>query len=713
MEGKTSDDQKVQWYKNGLERPLLPNTDAFKNRNIFLMGPPGSGKTSVGRELAHLMNKSFLDIDDDWLEPRWKTTVSSKLSELGDEQFLEAEGQELLGLNHQNRIISLTGSNPLHTKSMEHLSRLGIFVYLDVPREAILNRCEIMRVDRIVGQRTKTLNDILAWREHIYEKSYDIRVIIGKNETQKDIANKIIKQLNKQSQMYESTRSGFQIENQQFLDVVQQGLSPDGGLFISRSFSSISLDELQRLVGLPYPEVALRVIERFPLGTLHPSHLRSLLWQAYSSFSEQILPIRHLRKNQYLMETFHGPTASFKDLSLQLLPRLMQSATELTSKNEHKTTGLGLLVATSGDTGCAALDAFARLPGTPVIVLYPNTGVSIVQKAQMQTATGDVCVLGVDADFDFCQTIVKELFNDKEFLSDINQLIPGLHLSSANSINWARFLPQVVFTINSYLQLVEQNIINLGESIDVCIPTGNFGNMLGAVYARQLGLPIRNLITASNENNVIADFIRTGSYDLRHRSFKKTISPSIDILISSNLERFLYLLTDGNYQMIQELFQSLAQDRYFKVNSDLMKQIQTEIQGDWTTENECREIIREIYDETQQLIDPHTAVGVHVANKMSKTSNIPILISATAHYGKFPQAIFQAISNDKQSLSCNDISTLLNDLQSLKSTTPMHHELMKLPEKSVIHIKTVEAKKSAIIKEIKTFLESFSRQHSS
>ena len=163
----------------------------------------------------------------------------------------------------------------------------------------------------------------------------------------------------------------------------------------------MSLGELQRLVGLPYPEVALRVVERFPLGTLHPSHLRTLLWQAYSSFPEEILPVRHLRKNQYLMETFHGPTASFKDLSLQLLPRLMQVATELTSKNEQKRTRLGLLVATSGDTGCAALDAFARLPGTPVIVLYPNTGVSTVQKAQMQTATGDVCVLGVDADFDY------------------------------------------------------------------------------------------------------------------------------------------------------------------------------------------------------------------------------------------------------------------------------------------------------------------------
>jgi shikimate kinase len=186
--------------------------------------------------LARLTNKSLIDIDDNWLEPRWKTSVASKLTELGDEQFLEAEGRELLSIDHENHIISLTGSNPLHAQSMEHLSRLGIFVYLDVSRETILNRCEIMRVDRIVGQRTKTLNDILTWREHIYEKSYDIRIIIGKDETPNDIAKKILKQLEKQSKMYESTRSGYQNNNQQFLHVVQQGLAPDGGLFSKKNF---------------------------------------------------------------------------------------------------------------------------------------------------------------------------------------------------------------------------------------------------------------------------------------------------------------------------------------------------------------------------------------------------------------------------------------------------------------------------------------------
>lgn len=308
--------------------------------------------------------------------------------------------------------------------------------------------------------------------------------------------------------------------------------------------------------------------------------------------------------------------------------------------------------------------------------------------------------------------MVKDLFNDERFHTDVNKTLPGLHLSSANSINWARFLPQVVFTISSYLQLIEQGVIHLGEFIDVCIPTGNFGNILGAYFARQLGLPIRHLIAASNENNIITDFIQTGSYDLRHRSFHKTISPSIDILISSNLERFLYLLSNGDSSMIRELFNQLARDRYFRVDSKFLKQIQSEFHGNWTNQSQCIETIKQVYNETQQLIDPHTAVAVHVAEKFSKQDDVPMLISATAHYGKFPQTMLQAVNNNIQVSSSNNISTLLKNMQSLKSTSPMHPELINLSKKPIIHTTTVEPKKSAIIAEIKAYLERFSQQHS-
>lgn len=305
--------------------------------------------------------------------------------------------------------------------------------------------------------------------------------------------------------------------------------------------------------------------------------------------------------------------------------------------------------------------------------------------------------------------MVKDLFNDEEFLSDVQKLVPGLHLSSANSINWARFLPQVVFTISSYLQLVEQQVIRVGDPIDVCIPTGNFGNILGVFFARRLGLPIRQLIAASNENKVIADFIRTGSYDLRHRSFQKTISPSIDILISSNLERFLYLLSEGDAQLIQQLFDSLAQQRHFHIDSNLLAKVQDEVQGDWASESQCLTTIREVHDETQQLIDPHTAVAVHVADKYARDDQVPMLISATAHYGKFPQTILKAMGV-KESTSSNEMATLLKDLQGLKSTTPMHEELMKLSTKPVRHTKAVPPTKAAVVRDIEQFLADFSEK---
>ena len=307
--------------------------------------------------------------------------------------------------------------------------------------------------------------------------------------------------------------------------------------------------------------------------------------------------------------------------------------------------------------------------------------------------------------------MVKDLFNDEHFLGNVRQLIPHLHLSSANSINWARFVPQVVFGISSYVQLIEQNRIQPGDPIDICIPTGNFGNMLGAVYARRLGLPVRRLITASNENNIIADFIRTGSYDLRHRSFQKTISPSIDILISSNLERFLYLLSGGSASMIRQLFSALGQQRHFQIEANLLKKIQEEIQGDWATETQCLETIRQVYAETQQLIDPHTAVAVHVADRYNQSDRVPMLISATAHYGKFPPTIFQALGLRRDRSSSTDIASLLNDLDKWKSISPMHEELLKLPQKSVRHTTTVPAQKSAIVKEINRFLQAFARQH--
>lgn len=570
----------------------------------------------------------LIDIDDDHLEPTWGTSVASKLKALGDHEFVQAEGEALMQLKVTDTIISLSGSNPLHARSLEHIARDGLIFYLDIEPSEILARCERMKVDRIVGQSAHSLASILAHRQSIYENCYDVRVMVSHGETPAQLAARIATVVQRKKTTpakYVSTRgyAGPEVQALDFLDVVQMGLSPDRGLFVPSCLKGLAFTrgEWTRMVGLPYQELALRVLERFPLGDrMPPSELRRVLYEAYSTFGHpSILPLVHLEakrppvhgqsavpfhSNLHLMETFHGPTASFKDLSLQLLPKLLQVAlSRTTSVSGVPSERVGLLVATSGDTGTAALDGFSRQPGVPVIVLYPSNGVSIVQRAQMQTTGGDVLVLGVDSDFDFCQKLVKDIFNDESVKRELRAIVPSLLLSSANSMNWGRFLPQIVFSISSYLSLVRQGRIRLGDEVHLVVPTGNFGNILGAVYAKLvLGLPLGRIVCASNTNNILFDFLRTGTYDLRHRRFTQTVSPSIDILVSSNLERFLYLLTDGDADQVRRLFDQLQADGHFTVSAHLLKRMQAVVQAGWTSEAECLATIKQTFDATGEFI---------------------------------------------------------------------------------------------------------------
>ncbi|KAL0491099.1 threonine synthase-like protein [Acrasis kona] len=682
--------------------------------NIYLMGPPGSGKSSVCAHLSKLMKMPTLDVDDQWLEKNWNCSVAKKLSTLGDEAFIQAEGEEVMKLKCRGTIVSLSGSNPLHPESMKHLSHSGLFVYMDTPKKDILDRCKLMKVDRIVGQSTQPLEKILDKRASIYENSYDVRIMIETGSSPEQIANKIHQSLLR-SDKYLSTR-GLD-SDLDFTQVVKTGLAPDRGLFMSKEHSSFTFSELQRLQNLSYPEVTLRVMEKFPLGKLHPSHLRRLLYSAYSTFSNpEVLPVHNLYDHLYLMETYHGPTASFKDLSLQLLPKLLDACINITSSQDKKTTS-GLLVATSGDTGTAALDGFVRIANTPVIVLYPYHGVSNVQKAQMQTCSSpNVCVLGVDGDFDFCQTTVKDIFNDENLNKEMSDIVPGLVMGSANSINWGRLLPQVAFTVSSYLKLVQQGAITLGEPVDVCIPTGNFGNMLGAVMAKKLGIPLRRLIAASNDNNVITDFIKTGVYDLRHRSFKATVSPSIDILVSSNLERFLFLLTDGDSKLIQDLFHQLSTNKRFEIGGDLLKLVQDTVMGDWCSEKDCLDTVRRVHHETGKYIDPHTAVAVAVADRINEQDKargdkrVPILISSTAHFAKFPESMLHAVSEGNPVVQ-GDIKSMFDQLMKIPhhESSTIHPELAKLPSMERLHNMKIPADKNQVVLEIKKFLQHFTK----
>ncbi|XP_070558569.1 threonine synthase-like 1 isoform X2 [Ptychodera flava] len=544
-----------------------------KDRNVILMGCPGAGKTTLGRMIAKSLSMPVVDIDDDHLEPSWKTTVGNKLSEVGPERFLQLEGEALLQFNRHKTVISLTGSNPMHQEAMEHISKSGIVVFLDVPLQDILNRLERMKVDRIVGQRPGvSMADILKYRQQFYEKSYDIRVICAENDSLESIADKIMKALERfdDRQGYVSSRNSKNAESDQMNlnQVIRKGLAGDGGLYVPASgIPHLQTTQWNRLISCSYQERALRILEQWINPTdLSHSNLKSMIDSAYDSFNcNKVVPMVHLERNQYLLELFHGPTASFKDAALQLMPQFFREAVKCES------TRYLILVATSGDTGSAVLDGFSRYSGDSnqsVMVLFPEDGVSEIQKVQMRATPGDNAhVVGVRGDFDFCQTAIKKIFNDVTLISHLRENY-NVKLTAANSINWGRLLPQVVYHASAYLDLVNQNVISVGDPIDICIPTGNFGNIQGAVYAKAMGIPIRRFICASNNNNILTTFLNTGIYDLRNRSLHQTISPAIDILKSSNLERFLHLVTGGDSRTVCQYYKSLETQKYFEVSPE-------------------------------------------------------------------------------------------------------------------------------------------------
>lgn len=586
---------------------------------------------------------------------------------------------------------------------MDHIGKDSILVYLDTPLEIIESRMHKMKVDRIVGQSSNSLRDILRYRQNFYENKYDIRIMTTEGEDVQTIADRILKELRK-DQNYGSTR-GWKSEtgNTEFLDVIRMGLAPDRGLFVAPEWTPFTLAQLGRMIVMPYEDRVLRVFERFPLGShCPPPLLRDLISSAYSTFDNpKVLPVTHLEKDQYLMEMYHGPTASFKDLSLQLTPKLLSLALSNTGNEK-----IGLLVATSGDTGTAALDGFGREKGIPVVVLYPNDGVSSIQKAQMTTAPDNTLVLAVNSDFDYCQTLVKDILEQQHnIFNDMN----GMSLTSANSINFGRFLPQVAFTVSAYLDLIRAGRISLGEEIDVTVPTGNFGNILGVIMARRLGIPIGRIVCASNTNNVLTDFLTTGHYDLHHRTFTKTISPSIDILLSSNVERFIHLLYKEHGTPFAEIgrnitdhFNTLAKDGEFHLPPDIVLAMENELTGGWCSEDQCRHTIRRVKDHTDVTLDPHTAVAKFVADFHSR-KDVPMLIASTASFAKFPEAIISSLRSPDDRNANGDLAQLFSRVADAHNPVPP--SLNSLLSKKVNHSITVNADKDEIINKIKAYLQ--------
>ena len=435
--------------------------------------------------------------------------------------------------------------------------------------------------------------------------------------------------------LYNSTRTkGEQVKAS---EAILKGLSDDGGLFVPERIPELD-KSLEELSHMSYGEVAYEVMKLY-LTDFTEEELKNCIAKAYDAkFDTEVIAPLAEADGAYYLELFHGATIAFKDMALSILPHLLTtSAKKNNVKNE-----IVILTATSGDTGKAALAGFADVEGTRIIVFYPKNGVSPIQEKQMVTQNGDnTYVVGIHGNFDDAQTGVKQIFGDKELAAYMNE--KGFQFSSANSINIGRLVPQIVYYVYAYVKLLEEEKIAAGEKINVVVPTGNFGNILAAFYAKQMGLPIDKLICASNENKVLFDFFESGTYD-RNREFVLTTSPSMDILISSNLERLIYRIAGNDPEKNKALMESLKENGSYDI-SDEMKQQLTDFYGNYASEEETAKTIFDLYDKTGYVIDTHTAVASCVHNKYKEATGDDkvTVIASTASPYKFTRSVMTAI----------------------------------------------------------------------
>ena len=458
---------------------------------------------------------------------------------------------------------------------------------------------------------------------------------------------------------------------------ISRGISSEGGLFVPEAFPQLSMDELQGLVGKSYNEKAKAVLSKF-LTDFSAEELANCVDCAYTTEkfdSGNISEIAKVGEHAYLLELWHGPTCAFKDMALQLLPHLLTVSAEKTVPGKE----IVVLVATSGDTGKAALEGFKDVSGTKMLVFYPVHGVSNMQKLQMTTQEGgNVAVCAIEGNFDDAQSGVKKIFTDPDVLKELEK--NGQMFSSANSINWGRLVPQIVYYIAAYTSLVEQGEISLGEQVNVVVPTGNFGNILAAYYAKGMGLPVGKLICASNRNKVLTDFLRTGVYD-KNREFHTTPSPSMDILISSNLERLLYDLCGKDDAQIREWFSALAKEGRYSVTPEVLSKLRAGFYGGYCTEEETLSTIGKVFREYGYLSDTHTAVGLKVYEDYVQVTGdtAKTIIASTASPYKFTGSVLKAITKDPIP---EDDFAQVELLAKLSGTTPPA-SLLALKDKKV------------------------------
>ena len=476
--------------------------------------------------------------------------------------------------------------------------------------------------------------------------------------------------------LYRSTRgTGACVTASQ---AILKGLSDDGGLFVPTQIPTLDIP-VEKLASMTYQEIAYEVMSRF-LTDFTEEELKDCIDKAYDSKfdTEEIAPLAKA-DGAYYLELFHGATIAFKDMALSILPHLLTTS----AKKNHVENEIVILTATSGDTGKAAMAGFADVPGTKIIVFYPKNGVSPIQEKQMVTQKGkNTYVVGITGNFDDAQTGVKKMFNDKEMAAELAK--SGYQFSSANSINIGRLVPQIVYYVYAYAMLYKNGESKEGEKINVTVPTGNFGNILAAFYAKNMGLPIEKLICASNENKVLYDFFTTGSYD-RNRAFILTTSPSMDILISSNLERLIYRIAGDDAQKNRALMENLSKCGKYEI-TDSMKEQLKDFYGNYATEEETARVIKNLYQDTGYVIDTHTAVAacVYEKYKADTKDETKTVIASTASPFKFTRSVMNAIDQRYDAMGDFELVDELSKIANVKvpkaieeiRTAPVLHDIV-------------------------------------
>ena len=492
--------------------------------------------------------------------------------------------------------------------------------------------------------------------------------------------------------LYKSTRNSDKTVTAS--EAILKGLADDGGLFVPEYIPKldVTMDELKSMT---YQETAYAVMKQF-LTDFTEEELKHCIDSAYDcKFDTEVIAPLVKVEDTYHLELFHGATIAFKDMALSILPHLLTTA----AKKNHVTNDIVILTATSGDTGKAALAGFADVPGTKIIVFYPKGGVSRVQELQMVTQKGEnTSVVAIHGNFDNAQSGVKALFEDKELEKELADA--GYQFSSANSINIGRLVPQVVYYVYAYAKLLENEEITSGEEINVTVPTGNFGNILAAYYAKQMGVPIAKLICASNENKVLFDFFRTGVYD-KNRDFILTSSPSMDILISSNLERLIYTIAGGDAQKNSRLMEQLREKGCYEITPEMREHL-SDFEGGFATEAETKEAIRTTYEKTGYVMDTHTAVAAHVCARYRKNSGDArkCLVASTASPYKFIHSVMTSIDekyadvdefelvDELSRISGTEVPNAIEEIRSadIRHTRECDADEMKLAVKEILGV---------------------------